>query len=176
MRIRLLLLLCGGIAAAEPAWREHAAVLRQDVGAIGVAGVPGPLCVLGDDAFPVVVARSAKRPVPIVAAASYGRGRLVAFGHGGYFGRVLETADTGRLLRNAVGWAGRGKRVGVLRNEYVRDFLEAEALDGADWTRRLRGLAVVVADSSRLTDKEVAALHRFVLKGGGLITATLGWG
>ena len=110
MRLWLPLLLCG-IAAAEPAWERHAAALRKDVEAIGVAGVPGPLCVLGDDAFPIVVARSHGRPVPLVAAATYGSGRLVAFGHGGYFGRVLETADTGRLLRNAVAWAGRGKRV-----------------------------------------------------------------
>jgi hypothetical protein len=176
MRPWLPLLLCAGIAAAEPAWEKHAAALRQDVKAIGVAGVPGPLCVLGDDAFPVVVALANRRPVPIVAAATYGKGRLVAFGHGGYLGRVLETADTGRLLRNAVAWAGRGKRVGVLRNGYVRDFLEAEALDGADWTRRLRKLDTVIADGSRLTDAEIAALDRFVLQGGGLITATLGWG
>ncbi|MHC5033119.1 MAG: M60 family metallopeptidase [Planctomycetota bacterium] len=172
----LFLLLGGGIAAAEPTWEKHAAALRQDVKAIGVAGVPGPLCVLGDDAFPVVVALANRRPVPIVAAATYGRGRLVAFGHGGYLGRVLETADTGRLLRNAVGWAGRGKRVGVLRNKYVRDFLEAEALEGGDWMRRMHKLDVVVADGSRLTDEEVTTLYRFVLRGGGLITATLGWG
>jgi hypothetical protein len=176
MRPLVLLLLYGGLAAAEPAWKTHADALRQDVRAIGVAGVPGPLCVLGDDAFPVVIARSAGRPVPIVAAATFGGGRLVVFGHGGYLGRVLETADTGRLLRNAVAWAGRGKRVGVLRNKFVKDFLAAESLEGADWMRRLRGLDVVVADSHRLGDEEIAALHRFVVRGGGLITAGLGWG
>lgn len=171
----VLLLLGGGLAAAEP-WEKHAAALRQGVEAIGVAGVPGPLCVVGDDAFPVVVAQAHRRAVPIVAAATYGQGRLVAFGHGGYLGRVLETADTGRLLRNAVGWAGRGGRVGVLRNGFVKDFLAAEALDGADWMRRLFKLDVVIADSSRLTDEEVETLYRYVFRGGGLVTATLGWG
>ena len=61
MRLGVMLLACGGIAVAEPAWEEHAAALRQEVRAIGVAGVPGPLCILGDDAFPTLLNKLAHK-------------------------------------------------------------------------------------------------------------------
>ena len=43
----------------------------------------------------------------MVAAGRLGQGRLVAFGHNGYFGQeALETGDTRQLMFNAVRWLG----------------------------------------------------------------------
>jgi len=155
------------VAAASA---DDVAVLTRGVGAVGVPGVPGPLGVIGKRAFPVVCALADGQPVPIVAAARWGGGRVVAFGHGGYLGRVLTTADTGRLLLNAVRWAGRADRprVGVHKLPFVQQFLARAGIDA------------VTADGPRGFDAYVAPpspdLRDYVRGGGGLVTASLGWG
>src|SRR5690348_8311506 len=84
--------------ATQPADSSRAAFI-EDVAAIGAPGIPGPLCVFGPDAFTVVAATSDDLPAPLVAASTLGKGRLVAFGHEGYFGgEALRTADTSKLV------------------------------------------------------------------------------
>jgi len=186
----LLALTAGAVcSAASEALVEHSKDLEfllEGGTAIGAPGVPGPLCVFGEKAFPVVTGRSGKAGhEPVVAAAYAGRGRIVAFGHGGYFGaKTLTVADTGRLTLNAVRWAAGPQdvlRVAVRHQRGLLAFLkrqgiQAVALNGAGWEKKLDGLHVVCVDSHRLSNDEIAALRQFVHQGGGLVTAGLGWG
>ncbi len=192
-KIGALLCLAAGMtcpAAGEAVSNDRDLELLLDgVSEIGAPGVPGPLCVFGNKAFPVVTGGAAKDVrAPVVAAARAGRGRIVAFGHGGYFGaETLATADTGRLMANAVRWVtgpnmGKdGPRVGVRNQGGLLDFLSkqsfrTEALNDNGWEKRLSSFNVVCVDTHGLNEEEIVALRQFVSKGGGLITAGLGWG
>lgn len=53
-------------------------VLLDGVAEIGAPGVPGPLCVYGPSAFPVIVGAADGVRAPVVAAAHWSAGRVVA--------------------------------------------------------------------------------------------------
>ena len=178
-------------AAAAPAHTEDLHFLLGGVKRIAAPGVPGPLCVFGPRAFVVVGADSGEGVrEPVVAAARAKAGRVVAFGHTGYFdGGALAWGNTARLLANAARWAaGRTKpsqpapRVAVHRQRgllavLAKQPLKAEALDGTDWAGRLKPFDVLCVQSSVLTrSADRRAVREFVEGGGGLLMAGLGWG
>jgi len=180
-----------GPARADQADREAVKFLLAGVKEIAAPGVPGPLCVFGPRAFAVVAADSGKGVrEPVVAAARAKAGRVVAFGHTGYFdGGALARADTGRLVRNAVRWCAAKQdgpasavRVAVHRQRGLVSMLgkerfKAEALDGAGWAGKLKSFDVLCVQSAVLTrPADRAAVRKFVEDGGGLLTAGLGWG
>ncbi len=160
--------------------------LLAGVSAVASPGSPGTLAVFGDAAFPVVAGRVRDGVLaPVIAAARMGSGRIVAFGHTGYFdAAALGTADTGRFVVNAVRWAaGRtSPRAGVLRHDGLLRHLQgagidAAALPGADWWTRLGNFDVVcMAGNSPAADAAREAVWKFVSGGGGLIWTETGWG
>ena len=160
--------------------------LRRGVSEIAAPGLPGPVAVFGPRAFAVIVGGAGKGiAAPVVAAGRLGAGRVVAFGHPGYLEKdALATADTGTLVLNAVHWLarpGRAIRVGVRGRPELMAFLRAhqvavDSLDGAGWTARLKGEAVVSCPLADLAAVETAALDRYTRGGGGLLAAELGWG
>ncbi len=169
---------------------EDLSALLAGVKAIAAPGVPGPLCVFEERAFPVVLGGSGQNlREPVVVAGRAGRGRVVAFGHDGYLGRdALDTADTGQLMLNAVGWAagkagaaGRKPRVAIRKYDGLRDFLkehdlEAVALRGSEWVGQLKNCDVLCVSSHGLSEGDITEIRKFIRNGGGLITAGLGWG
>lgn len=81
---------------------------------IAAPGVPGPLVVSGERAFVVATGRFGGEGAvaPVVAGSHLGGGRAVAFGHTGYLdAAMLNVADTGTLLANAIRWAAGGEAV-----------------------------------------------------------------
>ncbi|MDW8365898.1 MAG: M60 family metallopeptidase [Abditibacteriales bacterium] len=187
-----VLLVCVLLSAAHatPDVAKDVEFLRSGVYKIGWPGVPGPLCVFGEEAFPVIVAEEGGQIVPIVAAARWGKGRLVAFPHDGYLGAVLETADTRRLMTNAILWAGAKEtaqpsdvRVGVRHNANLVRRLQAwgfnaQLLNQPNWTAELPKCDVVISTlmDPAMPQTERAALEQFVRSKGGLISANLVWG
>ncbi len=182
--------LCAAVASVRGA-DEDMAFLLDGVGRISAPGVPGPLCVFGEKAMPVVVGESGENVrEAVVAATRLGAGRAVAFGHDGYFDAgTLATADTGRFMLNAVRWAGgagpdaKGSpRVAVLHQPGLLGFLRedgvpAEELGGNGWRDRLKGFQVLCVNPVRLTaGADAAAVSEFAMHGGGLILVGLGWG
>jgi hypothetical protein len=119
-----LSLLC---VCATSADEQDLAALLDGVSEIASPGVPGPLCVFGDEAFVVTAGGWGKDlERPLVAAASYGEGRAVVFGHGGFMEpRSQEKFDTGRLLLNSVRWAAGSEtpRLGSWRQPIATEFL-----------------------------------------------------
>jgi len=176
------LVAAGAASAGEP----EAARLLEGVARIAAPGVPGPLCVFGPAAFPVVGGGSeGGSREAVVAAARWGKGRAVAFGHDGYFDpKTLDVADTGRLMLNAVRWGGGGERprVAVLRYGGLRDFLQradlpVDLLDGPAWRDGLAACQVLCVNPVHFKDDaDRAAVAAFVEGGGGVIAVGLGWG
>ena len=164
--------------------------LLDGVRQIAAPGVPGPLGVFGGKAFPVVAGQTAAdHQAAVVAAAVWKAGRVVAFGHTGYFdGKTLAVADTGRLMLNAVCWAGKTAaarrdrlHVAVWRQDSLLAFLKqqginAEALEAGNWPHVVSSCQVVCLNSGSLSEGQVRAVAQFVQQGGGLVAASLGWG
>ena len=160
---------------------EEMADLLQGVEKIGLAGAPGPICVFGEKAFSVIAGAEKDLQVPLVAAAEYGAGRVVAFGHEGYLSPgAIQQADTLKFFKNCIQWTANRKKqpdVGVLHNEKLITYLIAQKVDacGAD-VINLNSIDVLVLSAGQINAENIKVLNAFVADGGGLITAGLGWG
>ena len=164
--------------------------LLNGVAEIGAPGVPGPLCVYGPEAFPVIVgATHVDVRAPVAAAGRWRAGRVVALGHGAYFERgALETADTGQLITNALRWAAgeeaqASPRIGVVlavgAADELLDWLTEAGQDAVETEltpQSLMAVDVVALDLWNQSASELNALSAFVRAGGGLVTAGIGWG
>lgn len=71
-------------AKADPHAADRAALL-ENVTEVAFPGVPGEIVVFGENAFAVTTAKVGNRPAALVAAATSGPGRVVAFAHDGFF-------------------------------------------------------------------------------------------
>jgi hypothetical protein len=184
----VLLTVPGAASAQAPPFDAGAAreALTRGVKEIAAPGVPGPLAVFGERAVAVVAGKTGEARAPVVAAAELGKGRLVAFGHTGYFGpEAWTTADTGTLLENALAWVSRGKARGAARIA-CQDSKLAEALRGRGFTAATalrEGLERALAEADVLcfshpawSDADVKLVRAFVENGGGALVAGLGWG
>jgi len=171
------------IAKSPAGEQEDRAALLEGVKQLPATGAPGGVSVIGPQAFAVISGAEGKSRTPVVAASSWDKGRIVAFGHNGYLG-LTNDPDAARLLVNAVRWAGRGEHVKVgvrisnaLAEHLAAAGLEMVRLEDVDWRTRIGGLNVVCVDAQTLrADKEVPALAAFIRAGGGLVTAATGWG
>lgn len=158
--------------------------LVDGVSEIAAPGLPGTVCAFGPDAFSVVVGNVSRKVVgAVVAAGKAGTGRAVVFGHTDYLNGALNSADTGRLVLNSARWTAGAHtlRVGVHGLAHLREFLQkngiqADALEGADWTAQAKGYAVVACPMDALSEGEVNALSAYLKGGGGLIASDTGWG
>ncbi|GJQ28784.1 MAG: hypothetical protein HBSAPP03_06680 [Phycisphaerae bacterium] len=158
------------------------ATLIDGVKSIAAPGVPGPLVLFGDAAFPVVVGKDGKDvAMPVVAAGTLGQGRVVAFGHTGYLdAAALKAGDTGTLMDNALRWAGRREkpRVGVLRDRAWSEALAARGFDATSITTldRLTEHDSLCLNAHALSNEQRDAVLAFVKSGGGVLVSGLGWG
>lgn len=152
--------------------------LLYGVQEIASPGIPGGLAAYGEGAFPVIRAKSGAAQLPVVAAAQLGNGRVVAFGHDGYFNTEhLNFADTGKLLRNAIQWAGKGKpSIGVWKRNELLKWLGAQGLQAKSAEISNPGVDVLILNGHDLNDTHVGALRAYLQNGGGLVMATTGWG
>ncbi len=174
MRVFLFLLLTGTALVAAP--------LTVGVKRIGKPGIPGPLALLHKNASSVVTTTMADGAQhPVVAQTTFGKGRVVAFGHRGYFSPpTLAQHDTEQLFLNALKWASRGRqrilvvgrhKLAPLLNEFAyviqpQDGVNFEGIDVILWMGR--------ADCFGPEGEK--ALQSFVRQGGGLVVAGLVWG
>lgn len=152
--------------------------------------IPGPVIPFGD-AFPVVLGAEGERRMAVVSAARWEQGRVVAFGHGGFFDEgTLASGEThsGRFMTNALNWAAGGrlalasqKIVVVGGNAGYRAWLARQGAtvvvsDGSDLGTALRGAHVLVWGAWRQGKAERDLIANWVKTGGGLVAESLGWG
>jgi hypothetical protein len=151
-------------------------------------GLPGVVSVFGPRAFPVLLgtAGSGKNATvaPAVAAALTPKGRILAFGHDGFLSKDnWDRGQTRQLLINSVRWTQNGQtgRVGVLTGEgnaALVALLKANGIDavGVENGANLEGFSALVVNGHRLKQSDEASLQRFIVRGGGLVMGTTGWG
>ena len=173
------------IATALPASPDaDRAALLAGVTAIVAPGAPGAVCAFGPGAFAVVAGKEGKASLlPVVAATRWEKGRVIAFGHNGYFG-ASNDPDTGRLLANATRWAAGDvakPKIAIHRQGSLLTFLkgngfDAEALEGEGWNKKLDGFRVLAIDAHALKEADLPAISKWLRGGGGLIIAATGWG
>ncbi|MFZ4574759.1 MAG: M60 family peptidase N-terminal accessory domain-containing protein, partial [Phycisphaerales bacterium] len=167
----------------SPAPSPRAAMIAG-VPALASAGNPGPLAAFGERAFVIAVGKDDKSSVlPVAVGATWDKGRVVALGHGGMISdRALEHAGTRAFVHSATVWLGGSPKasVGVFKNEAMVKLLNEAGLSATPlngkWHESLAGFAAVVVDSHSIGPAERAALAEYITRGGGLLTAGLGWG
>jgi hypothetical protein len=156
--------------------------LLSGVTEIASPGIPGPLVVFGEKAEVVIAAKQGQFLEPVVARAEFGCGRVVAFGHNGYFGNgAFAEGQTRQLMKNAIAWARQGSGpVGVHRAPDMVSLIRSEGIEVRNLTEadlsNLDGLSLIVIDPTNGAVTHAAPIQRFVENGGGLIIASLGWG
>jgi len=153
--------------------------LTEGVGTIQQMGVPGPLCSFGEKTFPVILGKSGSLQHPLVVAGKYGRGRVVAFGHGGYLTSAKKNIR--HLVSNCVRWTKKDRKkltIGVLKNSDLATFLHQKGFTVMENPlSNLPSLHVLIADCHYIKkNADYGSISRFIQKGGGFITAGLGWG
>lgn len=167
-------------------------VLLDGVDTIAAPGLPGTVAVFGDDAFPIVVGRSGRDLQGVViGGTSYGNGRIIAFGHDGFFGaEALAYVDTGRLMNNLVWWLSQGLAefsIGVVDRPDLTEHLRAAGFSAENLGRSNTSAGIVFADGWQdydilafihqdLSPGMVEELKAFTREGGGLLLASTGWG
>lgn len=171
------------LTAAPSTLDADRAALLKDVTEINAPGAPGGVSVFGPEAFALIAGKDGKKAMlPVVAAARWDKGRIVAFGHNGYLSSHKESG-TGALLVNAARWAlgDAAKKVAVVGNAGLAAHLKtaglnAEEVAGKDWLAKLAGFGAVCIDAHALKAEDVAPLGKFIRGGGGFVSAATGWG
>lgn len=181
-RVPVLWAAAGGAAAKVRPFEADRREILEGVREIAAPGIPGTVGVFGPRAFPLVVGRVGDVKSPVAAAASIDRGRVVLLGHDGLFdSESLDTADTGRFIRQALRWATRGKpgiRVGVVGAPDVVGFLGRNQIDAQPTGTfdDLRPFDAVFMTHPDLSDNEVRRLRGWICRGGALLSASTPWG
>ncbi|KAM8973516.1 TRPM8 channel-associated factor 2 [Pelodytes ibericus] len=106
-----------------------------------------------------------------LAAANYGRGRVVVGGHEGY----LSKPELKTLISNAISWLNRKKEGIIGINQKLgklTELLKKENIN-CKTTNLVPGLSVYCCDS--YCDKEASNIQQFVAEGGGLLIAGHAW-
>lgn len=181
----LLALLCLGnvLHAQMPAAVVNAerAKILEGVKSVPKAGAPGPVGIWGTMAFPLLSAPDKDGvEIAVAAAAAYGKGRVVLFGHNSYLNGGAG-GDHAKLMGNCVQWAGNKTkpRVGLKGVNAVEFFKQqgfnAESFDKVE-KKNLGDYDLVIINIQGVTStEEGAALAEFIKGGGGFIGGMTGW-
>jgi hypothetical protein len=167
----------------EPAapWTKDVEALSEGVKEIAAPGTPGTVVVWGREAFPVLLGkRGHLEHQPVVAAAGWGKGRVVAFGHTGFgSAESLAVGETRRCLENAIAWAGREPlekvRLGVWGRS-LEDATKVVRVVEGSLAGDLPKIDVLMAFGAELGPADAKRLGAWVRSGGGLLVAQTGWG
>lgn len=167
-----------GVILVSP--QQDLAQLTAGVTKVAKPGLPGVVSAISPSSVSFVIAQDGPIIIPVASAGRLGKGRVAAFGHGGFLtAESAKEGDTGKLLANVIQWCS--GRAGKLRVGCI------ERSD-QDWVRSLGFEPIPVSRGSLEADlrrADVAILpasfdspviENYVKNGGGLITAHTPWG
>ncbi|XP_066488178.1 TRPM8 channel-associated factor homolog [Tiliqua scincoides] len=131
-------------------------------------GVPSSLLIHGNLAFPVGIDDSQQS---FVAAAYYGRGRIIVTSHEDLFTKPSMKT----FILNAVRWlsSGKGGKIGIEDDLQELFFILDQEGIPCELTNLKDGLSVYCCTS--YSDGEVEKIHEFVSEGGGLLIGGQAW-
>lgn len=181
----ILLLAC--VALFSPPAKGQNADLKALLANVQAVGThaneeegPAAIAVVGKRAFPVIVGQAeGKTVLPVVAAARFGKGRVVALAEKGLLGDVSGAPlhDDDQFLANAIAWASRSEskstHIEVVQLPGMAEHLRAEGFTAAkqDSSWDLSDCDVVVGAVDHVTPAQAAEMRNFLKRGGGLILA-----
>jgi hypothetical protein len=135
--------------------------------------LPGTVIAFGPEATVLACAKDGSQNRPILAAATYGKGRVIVCGHGALLSNPGNQAVADRLIL----WVGNGGKV-VAGGRFPTS--AATGLEYKDWRPgdSLDGVAVLNLGMGTLDNRpdEVEKVRAYVKAGGGLIVSGPGWG
>ena len=151
--------------------------LTVGVNQISSPGIPGNISVFGPNAFGII---QDKRGQVVVAGAKYYTGRVLLWGHDGFFNKnSIESADTGRLLINSIKWASRKPKpkVGVVDNPYLVSYLDNLGFQ----TRPIKidnfaAVDVLIGGIEKASKNQQVKINHWLKQGGSIIDSATGWG
>ena len=150
----------------------------QKVGIINVgSALPGGVMAFGLDAYVLATAKQGKSSRPILAASTYGKGRVMVIGHGGLLGQAGNEAFAQEILT----WLHHSKKpVGLFENMIVSPaFGTPNHYRGYDDIKSATdqcGTLVVGQSFGDNNPSLIALLDQYVLNGGSLIVCGPAWG
>ena len=181
LSITLSLNLAQAQMPAEIVTAERAKILAS-VQSVPKSGAPGPVAIWGNMAFPILSAPDKEGiEIAVAAAAGYGKGRVILFGHNNFLDGGLG-GDHAKLMENAVKWTGAKDkpRLGLMGVNAVsfydqRGFRSGKC-EGPMEAKTLKDYDVIIANLQGITDPaEGAALIQWIKEGGGFIGGMTGW-
>jgi len=161
----------------------HRARLLDGIEALPRLGAPGTVFVFGPTAFPVLTAN--EDPEAVVAAATLGKGRMVAWAHNMYFldGALGHAGPARDLFRNALAWSApevAAPKVGVLGwGEDLTAVFDEAGIEGSDKVppEQLGEFdALIWREGADYPDDQLDRIVEFVENGGGLLIGVCPWG
>lgn len=176
------LLLCVIAQAQMPPALVNAerAKILEGVKSVPKAGAPGPIGIWGNIAFPILSAPDKDGvEIAVAAAAGYGKGRVILFGHNNYLGGN-SGGDHAQLLENCVKWAGNKAKPRVGLKGVKSDVLAQRGIKAEEFgtveKKNLSDYDVVIINIQGITSaEEGAALAEYIKGGGGFIGGMTGW-
>ena len=158
-------------------------------GYIACPGTPGGLAVWGTDAKILAFGQTDDHVMPVAAAATMGRGRLVAFGHTSLLSsETLKVEQTQPFIDSLVDAAmtaaataknGTDKPVAVVVNSDLSGHLKAKGWSispkGGDWSQQLARAQLLVLVGNDINAEQVGAIRAFVQGGGHAFLAQTAW-
>lgn len=180
--LTVLICLTGSLAEAKEPGLAGTEALFQGTKKLTKVGVPGPLSVFRERTEVIALGRSQGVSCPLVVAANYGRGRVLAFGHGGYLGRD-SIAQNSVFMTQALRWLGKNQKIikVAARTGDLSELCQSQKMT-FQWHKKLEDFNLqhwnVVVINPRNNDSEALykKLRAYVREGGSLMVAGLGWG
>ena len=176
-KVMLMMCLVAGILAADDRSEilDGVKLINAQQGTL-----PGSVLCVKEEAFPLVAGNADGALMPVASAARYGRGKIVAVGHPSFYSaNSLKLADTAKFVRNALQWLG-GGQIGIYSYKEAEggistlDGLAIKVVNSLDEIKDCQVLVVYPDSMKKAEDLEV--LRQFILDGGGVLSAGIGWG
>lgn len=161
---------------------------------IAPGALPGAIAVWGPKAFVVLSAGQNKERIPLLGAASWGKGNVVAAGHGGFWdARALQNGDNARFFTGIVHYLSHNQTAPRLLLVSADDSPVKAAISGAVsfatvetvspdtlGRERLAQTDVLIMGQDALVgknaDKLITLVRDWIKRGGGLLIAGPAWG
>ncbi|XP_013774531.1 TRPM8 channel-associated factor homolog [Limulus polyphemus] len=147
-------------------WREE---ILKGISSVRREGIPGTIVVWGDNAEPILTGQKEKDI--LIAAAEYGKGRVVLFTHTSY-GNAFESNQSwfSQLRGNVINWLVKGQNPQNVKLIRVKGGTTFPVLKVNE------NIAIVHSSGRAESPSFFQKVENFVLSGGALFIAETPWG
>lgn len=164
---------------------EHQKFILDRVETVLRTSIPGTMSLLNENAFPILTGNNDGITRAHVAAAEWGRGRIVAYSHTTFYINNLPDgveSDNVKLVLNSINWIRQngGNKVGVFAEQQMENVIsehgfEMRVLTSTDMNNitLLEEFDCLVV--SKLASSSLTKLRTFLWNGGGLLLGATPW-